>query len=492
MNSKQIKILLVLILILGTFLRFYNLAGESFWLDEGATALAIKKYDTLEILQNIRTEGFSLPEYYPEYNFELPLYLMFLDLWTKIFGISEFSLRGFSAILGSLSLIAIFYLARYLFNEKIALLATFLASINLTLVWYSQEARQYSYLLFLSLLSIIFLLKSLRENKTKDIIGLLIVNSIIIYSHFTWLIFITLEGVYALYIIYKDFVDKKELNKKIIAIFLIIGLLYLPIIGRAIFNQSEFVEVHGRPDINQLTEFGIQLSTWLYPSVYMREEIYENSFNLSAFEWTLLLSVLITASLFGLLFLNGLINSFRKKKSSVFALLLFFFPLLFALIISFIHPTITVFTLKQLIYIIPAFLIFVSIGILKTRMSKVLIAIIIILSILPLSAYYINIDKQQFREASILLPNHEPIFLNIVSSQVAFQYYTGERENIVGVIDVDDLKSQLKGKNSFWMLLTFTKYSDPENKIKKFLDENYKLTETRNLFDIELLHYQKI
>ena len=148
--------------------------------------------------------------------------------------------------------------------------------------------------------------------------------------------------------------------------------------------------------------------------------------------------------------------------------------------------------LKQLIYIIPAFLIFVSIGISKTRISKLLIASIIILSILPLSAYYTNIDKQQIREAAEFLPENEPIFLNIVSAQVAFQYYDGERNNVIGIRDINDLKSQLKDKTSFWILLTFTKYSDPEGKIKEFLDENYELTETKNLFDIELLHYQKI
>ncbi|MBN4049073.1 glycosyltransferase family 39 protein [archaeon AH-315-M20] len=489
--NKQIKILLILIIVLGTFLRFYNLAGESFWLDEGATVLTIKKYNAWQIINNTWEKGQILPNYYST-DIDLPPYYLILSAWTKIFGISEFSFRLFSAILGSLALIAVFYLARYLFDERIALLSTFLTSINLTLIWYSQEARQYSYLLFLSLLSIIFLIKSLKENKTKYIVGLLIVNTLIIYSHLAWIIFIALEGVYALYISYKNHINKKEPHKKIVIVFLIIGLLYLPIIERVIFSESKYVDVYGKPDMMQLAEFGVLLSTWLYPSISMREKIYSFSMGFTLFEWILLLSVLMTALLFGLLFLNGIVKSFYKKKSAIFMLLLFFFPLLFALIVSLIHPTITIFQLKQIIYIIPAFLIFVSIGILRTKISKLLISGVIILSILPLSAYYINIDKQQFREAVEFLPENEPIFLNIVSAQVAFQYYSGERDNVIGVADVDELKSFLYNKNSFWMLLTFTKYSDPENKIKKFLNENYQLTDKKDLFDIELLHYEKI
>lgn len=492
MNRKCMIYLLILIMLLGISLRFYHLGKESFWLDEGSTALAVKKYDVKQILSNVQEKGQILPEYYSNYNDDLPAYQIILTWWTKILGISEFSIRAFSAILGSLTLIALFYLTKYLFDSEVALLSTFLASINLTLIVYSQEARQYAYLLFFSLLSVIFLLKSLRECKTIHVVWLVIINAIIIYSHYPWLIFIAFEGVYALYAIYKDYTNKKEMHKKVIVAFLIMGVLYLPIITRGIFNRSDYVGLFGRPNMYQLAEFGVWLSTWIYPSEVMRQKIYDLSFNFSLSEWALLLSVLVTALLFGLLFLNGLIMSSYKKDPIRFMLLFFFFPLLFALILSLLHPTITIFKLKNIIYVIPPFLIFVSIGILMTKISRLLIMAIIILSILPLGAYYMNITKPQFREAAKFLPEDEPIFLNIFSSQAAFQYYYGEKDNVVGIRDVNELKPLLVDKNSFWMLLTFTKYSDPEGKIKKFLDDNYQLTDKKELFDIELLHYEKI
>ncbi len=489
MNKKQVIFLLVIILLLGAFLRFYQLDEESFWLDEGATGLVVKKYTSAEIIDNIRQYGQMLPGYY-YYNDDLPLYYVILRGWSYIFGFSDFSLRAFSAFFGSLALFAVFYLTNYLFDKRIALLATLLSSINLTLIWYSQEARQYSYLLFLSILSVIFLLKSLKEGKTMHILGFLAVSPFIVFTHFPWAIFFTFEGAYALYVMYNDYRKKKKIHTKLLAAFAIIGILYLSIIGRALFSVTDTISLYGKPNFRQFAEFGIRLSTWIYPSESMRQKIYDLSLNFSLFEWLLLASVALSAVFLSLMFLYGVKKSLYKKQSAIFLLFMFFIPFLFAIALSAIHSKFNVFHIKQVIYIIPIFLIFASAGIIRAKF-RILIAVPIILSILPLHAYYINIDKQQFREASEFLPKNEPIFLNIDTAQVALKYYYGEKSNVIGVKNVDELKTHLQDKNSFWMLLTFTKYSDPKNEIKKFLDSNYKLVEKREFFDIELLYYKK-
>ena len=104
--------LLLLILLIGSFTRFYSLGSESFWLDEGATALEIKNYDLKQILIHTMAYGKILPEYYPQYDYSLPGYYAFVKIWTNVFGINEASFRSFSALLGSMSLLLIFYLAR--------------------------------------------------------------------------------------------------------------------------------------------------------------------------------------------------------------------------------------------------------------------------------------------------------------------------------------------------------------------------------------------
>jgi uncharacterized membrane protein len=496
LSKKQAVYILIVILFLGSLLRLYNLTGESFWLDEGTTALTIKKYDALEIFENVKEYGQILPDYYSfgkyAYDEDLPSYYMILKSWTRIFGISDFSLRLFSAVFGILSIVAVFLLIRYIFDDKVGLLTAFLASINLSLIWHSQEARQYIFLLFLSLLSLIFLLRALREGGKRHLIGLLIVNIIIIFSHFPWLIFILFEGLYALYVIYMSHNERKfrKLHKLVVIVFVVIALLYLPIISRAIFSESQYVRTFGRPGIEEVAKFTVSLSTWLYPSISMRDKIYSRSFDFSVFEWALVITVFASALLYGGLFLFGLIKLYGKK--GVFVVSWFFFPFLFALLLSLIHPTITVFMVRQLIYIIPAYLAIVSFGCLSSRYSKILIVGIVILTALPLYAYYSNVDKQQFREVASFLPDNEPIFLNIETSQVIFQYYYGERDNVMGVSDVQELSEHLADVDTFWMLLTFTKYSDPEDTIKEFLDSNYELVERKDFFDIELLRYRTL
>ncbi|MBL6992065.1 MAG: glycosyltransferase family 39 protein [Bacteriovoracaceae bacterium] len=492
MDKKKVYFFLLLIILLGSFLRFYDISGESFWIDEGATVLALKKHGGLGVLNNIYEQGAIIPEYYPEYNSDLPAYYLILSLWSGLFGVSELAVRSFSAILGSLALIVVFYLTRYLFDNKIALLSTFLSSINLTLIWYSQEARQYSYLLFLSLLSVMLLLKSLNEGKVKYVAGLLIVNALIIYSHFPWIIFIVFEGVYSLYRIYSLYANKKKLHKRIIVAFVIMGVLYLPIMGRATSNELDVADLYGRPDVSKLAEFGVQLATWLYPSLEMRQKIYDNTFDFSLVEWGTLTSVVLLALLLGLMFLYGVRKSLKNPKSSIFLIMFFFVPIGLALFLSLVHPTITIFQLKQMIYVIPAYLIFVSIGILETKISKYLIVCILLLSVLPLSAYYLNPDKQQIREAVEVLPIDKKIFLNMPTSEAVFKYYYGEKDNVIRLENIEQFESELYDEESFWVLLTFTKYSDPENKIKEFLMEHYEFVGKTSFFDVELFEYRTV
>jgi len=488
--------LLLLILLIGSFTRFYSLGSESFWLDEGATALEIKNYDVKQILIHTLVYGKVLPEYYQKYDYSLPGYYVSMKLWSNIFGIDEVSFRAFSALLGSLSLLIIFYLAKYMFNEKIALMSTFLASINLTLIWFSQEARQYSFLLFLSLLSLSFLLKMLNEYKGRYLIGFLIINFLIIYSQNTWILFIFFEGVYALYRIYSDYARKKAVNKKIIFAFLSLFIFYIPIINIAIFSDTSTIDFYERPQLTQIAKFGAQLTGWLYPSEGLRQKIYDFNLNPTFYESALIASFFINLSIIGVFFIVGLMESYRlRRESSIFLASLFFVPSLLSLLISYVHPAITnVFMLKQVIYIIPAYLIISSVGIMKSKYKVLFTVIILITGAILLNAYYTNPDKQQFRDAAIFLKSNkdnDPIFINIDTAQVAFQFYYGESDNVIGVKDLGDLKEHLSDTGSFWMMLTFTKYSDPEGKIKKFLDQNYIITEKKEFYDIELYHYRK-
>jgi len=47
MSKNKLPYLLAAIVLLGIFLRLYNIGAESFWLDESATALTLKKFSEI-------------------------------------------------------------------------------------------------------------------------------------------------------------------------------------------------------------------------------------------------------------------------------------------------------------------------------------------------------------------------------------------------------------------------------------------------------------
>jgi uncharacterized membrane protein len=474
-KKNKFLILLIAVIFLGSFLRLYDINRESFWLDEGATALTIKKYNLPEILRNIHQESQILPEYYQQVG-DLPIYYFSLEIWSMLFGINELSLRSFSALFGILSIISVFYLVNLLFNKKIALLSTFFSAINLTLITYSQESRVYAFVLFFSLLSIIFLVKYLKEEKTIYLTGFIISNIIILCSQFSWLIFVFAEGLYILFVLYKKYRTEMKLDKKLFIALLILGIVSMPLITKAFSLDYDVEKVYGRPDIKRITQFGVQLSTY----VPAKEDILNKPL--------LTLSVALISMITFILFLIG-IKNFRKH--TVLLAFMFFVPIAIVLLTSFVYPKFSLFQIRQLIYVIPIYLIFVSLGCFKIKYRNIVVILIVILSIFPIYYYYTETQKQEFREVAEVLPKKDIIFTNIHTAQVTLKYYYGESDNIIGIKNINELKPHLEGIDSFWVLFTHTKYSDPDGKIRNYIDSNYILLEKKQFHEIELLHYEK-
>jgi mannosyltransferase len=131
-QQSQIRNLgvLLLVLALAAFLRFYLLDGQSFWNDEGNSARIAER--SLQLI----TEG-AAGDIHP------PLYYYLLHVWRGVFGSSEFALRSLSALLGVLLVGLTFLIGRKAFGVGVGLLAAFLVTINSFQIYYSQEARMY-------------------------------------------------------------------------------------------------------------------------------------------------------------------------------------------------------------------------------------------------------------------------------------------------------------------------------------------------------------
>jgi mannosyltransferase len=165
------RIGLLLVILLGFGLRVYLLDGQSLWWDELYTTT-----------QAAMTPG-ELIESLFEDRVHTPLYFFVLLGWAEI-GRSAFILRYFSVIVGVLTIPLIYVTGQRLNGRAVGLVAAFLLAIAPFHIWFSQDARMYSFLALNALAANYFLLRLLHREKRGDWIAYTIALTFTMYSHF--------------------------------------------------------------------------------------------------------------------------------------------------------------------------------------------------------------------------------------------------------------------------------------------------------------------
>jgi len=135
--------------------RFYQLGRNPLWLDE-LYSYQVSTQDLATILRN------SLYETHP------PLYDLLLKA-TSGFGLwrTEWGIRWFSAVCGTVTLIIFYYLVSRLINRWSALWGWLLLLFSPTVMYYSQEARPYIVDLLVATLTTTILLSLLDPQKSS-------------------------------------------------------------------------------------------------------------------------------------------------------------------------------------------------------------------------------------------------------------------------------------------------------------------------------------
>lgn len=175
-------VLLLVVVLLGTLLRFYRLDAQSFWNDEGNAARIAER--SLDLI----VEG-AAGDVHP------PGYYLLLHYWRAAFGQSEFALRSLSAVAGVGLIVLTYLLGRHVHSEGTGLVASSLAAISPFAVYYSQEARMYALLGALSALSILLVLRRLGSSgstrppgtfSARFLVGYVLVNAAGLYTHYAF------------------------------------------------------------------------------------------------------------------------------------------------------------------------------------------------------------------------------------------------------------------------------------------------------------------
>ena len=246
-QSRQVLVafLLFAIVMLGTALRLYRLDAKNLGGDEIITA-TIAQQDVRSILQ-FHLEEAGNP----------PLLSLITHLFFTCCGHSEFVARLPAALFGSLSILLAYKAGEVLWTRDVGITGAFLLAVSAYHVWFSQVARYYALMVFLALLSLIFLLKALEKNSKRLWIGFILCTSLSIYNHYFAFFFLPAEVIFGAWKIAENWLSHTRKGGRDLATqrsrtvrsparqavmfclsLCLIGMLYLPWVPRLLKRSS--------------------------------------------------------------------------------------------------------------------------------------------------------------------------------------------------------------------------------------------------------------
>lgn len=377
-QNKKEFILLLIILFIASFLRFYNIVDFlHFANDEARDAFVVK---------NIFNKG-SLPLLGPETSighFHLgPLFYYLLIPFFLVFNFHPISGAIMSALLGILSVLLMWKLCREIFSKQAALIASFLYSISFMVVLHSRWSWNPNVVPFFFLLFLysFYKLTSLNKNNAKYFYICIATLGALTQLHASTFILVPVAVI--IFVIYRP--KNLKWQHYLLSLFLLI-ILFLPFLIYEVINKLEnFYKIIGV--IFENTE-GISLFEKIIFNFIGSIELI-NSLFLAIFSgFNDNFSFVDNNNIFRLTFLPGLIifislivvsvvNIYKNKRKSKFIFPLFLF-LIFLFIFSkkilFIHYYILFF---PLIFILISYLL--SLLFKKNIYGKILTGLIIMI-----------------------------------------------------------------------------------------------------------------
>jgi len=178
-SRKAALIALAVVTMVGLVLRLIVTRG--IWLDE---AISIHEAH-LPFRDMIESLQFS--DRHP------PLHYMVLWLVVRTLGDGEFAVRLPSLIAGTLVIPVLYCLGSELYDRRTGLIAAAFGAVSPLLVWYSQEARMYSFVTLFGLLAVWTQLRAIRRGRPVDWAAYILSTSALLWTHYFGLLLIVAQ-----------------------------------------------------------------------------------------------------------------------------------------------------------------------------------------------------------------------------------------------------------------------------------------------------------
>ena len=484
-NQSTLKFLgdnypLLLIILLGAVLRIYDLSGESIWLDEAYT-INISKYDPVGIIKEILRDNENHP----------PLYYSFMYYWIKVFGDSSISVRLPSVIFGVLSIIAIYKMAILLFNKNAALFSALILATSVYLIGLSQEARSYSLLGLLTLISFYYFTKLVGQKSNWVSVLYVVTTLLLLYTHYYSVFILIAQNIFFLTIYLLSRKDTVLNLRKWILLQLVLFVLNLP----QVYLILQASAVKGGLWLNAPGIEAVPGTVLAYSSSWLLFLMFlvlsaAAVFNLkSAFQMKNL------RDYYQLLFYRSGGSGLTHIQTVYLLIIWLSVPLVLPFLISvFITP---IYQARYKIGCAAAFYILVAKGIDSLGNKRVIVIIVGIILLLSLSSsrdYYAAVNKHQWREAVTYLESEAgPSRLIMVSPgyELKTGLYHSSRDDLEMIEFSQDSLSELdKDSYDFWVILSWHGATGKETRTLELL-KHYNVESFENFYKLKIYHYKQ-
>ena len=429
-RRHETAIWLTLIVAIAAVLRAKGLTFQSYWYDELFSAHVSNPVHSFE-----EVIGLTLADVHP------PLYQLVMWGFYRAFGYTEWAGRLPSMIAGILAIPVIYLLGRELFSKRAGLYAAALAVPNYYLVYFSQEARSYTFLYLFCCLSFFYFMRAVRRDSWLDVALYSAFTVALIYTHYFGFIMLAVQG--AAFLVYRALghpYERKLLYRSAVAVAVVIAAI-LPLIP-VIVSHAGIGEFW-------ITQPGIDAAVQYFMAYF-------------ASVWL--------AVIFAILIFSALTLGVFRVSSSLDAGWVRFgvAALVLWIIIGFLLPWLRglvgqpVITSRNTIMLIPPILLLSAYGL--TNITALLLqraigAMVLFLSIANLIGgidYYSRVTKNQYREMAYSLTEHEPLLpvytLNV--NHTKYNVYFEQLGSALQAADASVLEEKLvsgEAEPLFWI-----------------------------------------
>jgi len=462
------------IIFLAIFLRIINL-NQSLWLDEAVNIVYAKSSTFWWFVTKYSTGDFHPPGWFA-----------ILWIWGHIFNFSEVSSRLPSVIFAALTVFLTYLIGRSLFSKSVGLMAVVFLSLAPLHIYYSQEARMYSFAAFSVTLSSYFLIKLIKKEKGAIIVYAFSVF-LVLYSDY--IAYFALAAQFLFVLFYSRTMFKKYILSLCLGLLSIIPWLFIfPAQLKKGLELSGSVK--GWSDV--VGGVGIKETVLLPVKILIGRVSFENRSLYFIF-------VFITGLTDFIILIKGILV---QGKNITFLLFWLLIPPIIAIFISFWIP---VFSYFRFIFILPAFYLLLGFGVSKFgRFSKAFFVVIILSEVL-FSSMYLS-QKQYQREdwkdaVKFVNENANNNDLVIFKNQeilAPLLYYQRSGIHVIPAFnktpvlssnDFNSLKAQTLGFEKIYLFDYLVDVYDPGRFLEKELfNLGYKLNNQQNFRGVGLIN----